>query len=632
LGEKVRNIGRFRASCTAQLNQSPNKSASPLHFDIFLLFFAIISQATSMNEGNSYMQSIIFKRVAKCKRAVNTLFSCGLLLCGLPVFAQNNAPAFVAGGAQAITVCQNASATSIDANMSIDDIDAFQTETWTVVMAPAFGSLGGFPFSTTSTGSALTPAGLSYMPGTGFSGLDSFIIQVSDGIAQTTTIVYANVTPLATLTTPFSDSICNGEAFIYIPTSNEPSATFTWHRPFIGGISNPVASGTDTIDEVLDNTSYYYIPVTYNFVVTANGCSNAQDVVVTVKPTPRLSSIAFDTVCSGSVYHYVPVTPTTGTTYTWLRSSVSGISPDVSTGTGNISETLTNSNGAATNVVYSFLLTANGCTAIRDVNVLVSRSYPVIATITTKPAPSVCAGSLYLNVGVSTPPPSGVAYTWSAANADIVGIGASSQYVLVNFPHAGSASVTFTYAIAGTRCVVSNTVPVTVGSTTSTRSNVIFNNQQFVYLDNTATGFQWGYDNAATLDSTVVPGATFQSYPIISPDFTHFHYWVLATKSGCTHKVYYNKPLAVTNINSGKDASMNIYPNPAGSLVTIELNIPQGGMTEVAITNMLGQTVKTQTIQGLTAQFEVSDLPAGCYMVNSVQNGVKLTAGRFIKN
>lgn len=586
----------------------------------------------SMKERKSYLLSAYVEKFLNGNGIAKMLVACGLTMFTLPAMAQNNPPSFVGGATQALSVCENTSAVSIDPLMSINDLDAFQTETWTVSLLPSHGMLSGLPFSDTSTGFTLTPSGLSYTPFTGYSGNDTFIVEVSDGLAVARTTVVATVVPLARLTTPLVDSFCNETPFVYIPASDDTTATFSWNRPFTGGISNLVASGTDTISETLVNTSYYDISVPYNFVITAGGCTNMETVMVTVHPTPRLSSPLFDTLCSGSVYSYMPATPTAGTTYTWTRSSVSGVVPATAMGTGNINETLVNGNPNATSVVYSFLLTANGCTATRNLELFVSKNYPVLAKVTTKTTSSVCAGSLYVNYGASAPQASGVTYRWSAVNASVYAVSANRQYSLVNFPDHGNASVIFTYDINGTRCVVRDTIPVTVGSTIYQRAEVIYSNGQFAYLDNTANSFQWGYDDVSTLDSTVIPGATLQSYPITNPDFTHKYYWVMATKYGCTQKVYHKIPLAVSNVNVGNNASLKVYPNPAVSMVSVDLNMPAGVVTDVMLTDMLGQTIKTESVTGQNVQFDIADLPSGCYLISGIQNGVKLATVRFIKN
>ena len=61
-----------------------------------------------------------------------------------------------------------------------------------------------------------------------------------------------------------------------------PGTTFTWSRAAVPGVSNAANSGTGDISEILVNTTASPVNVTYVYTLTANGCTNTQNVVVTV--------------------------------------------------------------------------------------------------------------------------------------------------------------------------------------------------------------------------------------------------------------------------------------------------------------------------------------------------------------
>ena len=218
-------------------------------------------------------------------------------------------------------------------------------------------------------------------------------------------------------------------------------------------------------------------------------------------------------------------------------------------------------------------------------------------------------------------------------NGDVFAMGKNHQYALVKFPKAGSASVTFTYTIGRTNCVVSKTIPVTVGAASGafSASTIIYADGQLQYLDNTVSTYQWGYDNYATLDSTLLPGATFQTYLLNNPDFNHNYFWVIVTKNGCSKKIYYNAPLAVTNANTDH-INMHVFPNPGSNIVHIELDTPQafGGM--VTLTDMTGRVVSSQPASGTNIEFNVTNLPSGCYLITCIREGMQFATTRFIKN
>jgi gliding motility-associated-like protein len=122
----------------------------------------------------------------------------------------------------------------------------------------------------------------------------------------------------------------------------------------------------------LINTTANPITVTYNYVLTANGCSNNQSVTVVVNPSATMSSALTANVCSGRLFKYTPLSATAGTTYAWSRAAVTGITNAAATGTGSINETLTNSTQAPINVTYVYTLTASGCTNTQNLVVTVN--------------------------------------------------------------------------------------------------------------------------------------------------------------------------------------------------------------------------------------------------------------------
>lgn len=136
--------------------------------------------------------------------------------------------------------------------------------------------------------------------------------------ASNAIVVTVNPTPkLSSTLTP--GAICSGTTFSYTPASSTTGTTFSWIRPVVTGISNAQASGGSGVDpnEILINTSTSPVLVTYIYTLTANGCSNTQNVTVQVNPSPVLtSSLTPAPICSGSAFSYTPSSSTPGTTFT----------------------------------------------------------------------------------------------------------------------------------------------------------------------------------------------------------------------------------------------------------------------------------------------------------------------------
>ena len=86
------------------------------------------------------------------------------------------------------------------------------------------------------------------------------------------------------LSSNLSATATSGTTFTYTPTSTTAGTTFAWTREAVAGISNAAENGTGSINESLVNTTTLPVNVTYVYTLTANGCTNTQNVVVTVNP------------------------------------------------------------------------------------------------------------------------------------------------------------------------------------------------------------------------------------------------------------------------------------------------------------------------------------------------------------
>jgi hypothetical protein len=288
---------------------------------------------------------------------------------------------------------------------------------------------------------------------------------------------------------------------------------------------------------------------------------------------------------------------------------------------------LTNTTAGPLTVVYAFVLTANGCVANRNIAVTVFPQVAATAITTASPA-TVCTGTQYQNFGAATPPGTGASYTWTADNAAVAAVGSTGQYSLVSFPNAGTAVVHLT-AGGGSPCAAASSYTVTVSNGMAGSYSVIYYNYYFALQDNTQDTYQWGYDDAATLDSTLIPGAVFQSYNNATPDLLHKYYWVVSSKDGCMQKTYFNTPLAAAGPAKAV-AHASLWPNPASSALNITFASPAA--RTVVVTDMTGRKVLSGTGNGSEMTLDVAGLAEGCYLVLCTEDGVKRETLRFVKN
>jgi hypothetical protein len=169
-----------------------------------------------------------------------------------------NAPEFDAGASASLSVTEDSTNNAINAELAVTDGDNGQTLTWSVASSPANGTLGGFDATATSTAGSVTPSGLTYTPNGGYTGSDSFDIQVADGTGGTDTItVNVTVNPGLDCTdmTAFAaaspgDYCLNGDIYAGSPSAGkyliaapaDESGTYEWSN--ISGIHD-ADSNTD---------------------------------------------------------------------------------------------------------------------------------------------------------------------------------------------------------------------------------------------------------------------------------------------------------------------------------------------------------------------------------------------------
>jgi hypothetical protein len=162
-------------------------------------------------------------------------------------------------------------------------------------------------------------------------------------------------------------SICTGSSFNYDPMANAsniiPALTeYSWSLPIVtGGITGGTA-GTNqpTINQInlinptnTDQTATYTITAT-----TPDGCSANFELIVTVNPTPVISTQTVD-VCSGTTFNITPgngagnIVPP-NTLYSWSLPTLSGTITGATAQNGqtSVSETLINNTNATQTATY----------------------------------------------------------------------------------------------------------------------------------------------------------------------------------------------------------------------------------------------------------------------------------------
>lgn len=357
-----------------------------------------------------------------------------------------------------------------------------------------------------------------------------YAFQLTSGVSCAGTDTLAvTVFPKPVLSSPLNVITCDSVPFVYLATSATPGTSITWVRNPVDGISNGFASGsTNLVNESLNNTTTDTVNVIYNFTLTANGCaSNFQDVIAKVSPNPVLNNIVLrDTTCNNTLFEYEATSTISGTTFTWKRDSVAGISNPADSAEGPfISETLLNTTASPVEVVYEYTLTEpNGCPFQQNLVVTV---FPTLV-LTTDTSLTTCDNSPFVYQALTNT--TGVLFSWSRDVVNgISNAAASSANSLINevLDNATDTSlvVTYSYSLQIGDCIYHQDVEVTVNPTMALSSPPvasICNNELFTYQAASTTPgayFSWSRladtigNAAASADTSLISEIIFNDTP-----------------------------------------------------------------------------------------------------------------------
>ncbi|MCD6013746.1 MAG: surface protein, partial [Flavipsychrobacter sp.] len=367
-----------------------------------------------------------------------------------------------------------------------------------------------------------------------------------------------------------------------------------------GGVVTGVAAGTNMI----------------SYAVTNSCGTDVTTKTITVNPLPNAGSISGASgVCLGAAI--LLTNAITGGTWSSSNNAIATVSDGIVTGV------------ASGTITISYAVT-NMCGTDIAIKAITTNLLPLVPVISTQSPLTVCVGTMYQNFGAATQPPVNVTYKWTAVKAAIWAQGATHQYALVNFNTTGIAYVTLNAVATGTACANKSTIAINVGTNAAHIAEVSYFNSHFVCTPASEDSYQWGYDNAVTLDSTILNGEINQDYLNTSPDFFNKHYWVMTRLGDCLQKTYYHTPTAIQNIDNAN--SITVYPNPASDIVNIVISSSVHSNVQINVLNMLGQTITTAETTNGTVTIGIASLPVGSYLVACYQNGIKIATSRFIKN
>jgi len=198
------------------------------------------------------------------------------------------ARSFAGGTTQSIYTCRNAAPVSVDAVMTIPDAQEGKTNTWTVAIQPAHGTLAGFEHdAVTAQKGAANPEGLTYKPEENFTGMDEFTVKVTDGTtsAYSTITVFVRDAPDAGTITGNAISATSTQM---VNATGTPGGVWSSSDNTIATINNDglvtaVANGVVTISYTLE-TSCGQRAATTTYIAQTRELNNAE---LMVFPNPN---------------------------------------------------------------------------------------------------------------------------------------------------------------------------------------------------------------------------------------------------------------------------------------------------------------------------------------------------------
>ncbi|MBL0341159.1 MAG: T9SS type A sorting domain-containing protein [Bacteroidetes bacterium] len=338
---------------------------------------------------------------------------------------------------------------------------------------------------------------------------------------------------------------------------------------------------------------------------------------------------------------------TNGVTYSWSTSGpaiVTGNQPQFPASPNTFKpEILFNSttNQQPTVTYVDTLIFTNGirCFSTATNTVVVNPAAPK-ALVTDLTAVSgaiptnLCGGTEFNSFNV-TNGINGINYTWLTSPPNVIVHEPDSLNTVITFPDSSSS---YTATIVATSlnqialggCPNDSTVfTVEISAGDQIQEAPIILKQPgnlLVYLDNTALGYEWGFDSKNTLLPSKIAGQIYQvlDHPAVLPfDTTSRDYWVLVYKNNCVTKVYFNGPYSISKGTVPDpvpdEVTALVYPNPnSGNFeILVSGNIYQN--VYFKIINHIGQVVHTETLNkeqpAQNYTFTIPNLAKGLYLI-----------------
>jgi hypothetical protein len=447
-----------------------------------------------------------------------------------------------------------------------------------------------------------------------------------------------NPLPVVTATSVPSAEICEGSQ---VTLSGSGAASYTWSGP---------TAVTDQIPFTATAAS------AGSYIVTgtdANNCTNTDTINIVVNPLPVLSLATADSVvCAGDT---VMLTASGATTYSWSTGGNAPMEMFAAVATGYTTVTGTNTaNGCSStdsimttvNPLPVIVLTPSNSsiclgssgsisasggsmylwnTGDSTSSINISPTVPTVYAVTVT-TPDGCTGSDSVSIGVNIPPAvtatASQSVVCAGTSVTLTGAGANSWLWSSGGTQATETvtpSATTTYTVTGTNTVTNcsdtglvtitvNQLPVVTAAIP--QSSVCIDDASFLVPGGSPAGGSW-----------TGPGVGANIFSPLSAGLgTHTLVYTYTDNNQCTASasdlLVVSACVGITeNSNAG---GVNIYPNPASTLVNIRWN-DDYRVTRIELTDLTGRIVlAVPAATGNSLQIDLNTLPQGIYNLQVV--------------
>jgi len=424
-------------------------------------------------------------------------------------------------------------------------------------------------------------------------------------ISGTTSAVVCPSSPTAGSNSP----ICAGTNLNLTSSASGVPLSFSWTGPngFSSSVQNPTLSSATTA------ASGIYT------VTISNTCgSTSSTTSVMVNPIPTTTATpASQNICSGnSITDIILGTSNgvSGTTYSWTRDNTGSVTGIASSGTTDISGTLTNTTNSPVTVTFTINSSANGCAGTTTTSTVTVNPIPVGSAS----AQTICSGTA-TGVALSSTV-SGTTFTWTAAlttipaGGTITGFSNSSgstiaqtltntgttdgvvEYTVVPTAN-GCTGAAFTVDVTINPKPVGSASPQTICSATATS----------VALNSTLSGttFTW-----TAVINTIPAGGTITGFSNSSGSTIA----QTLTNTGTTNGVvrYTVTPSAGGCAGTAFTVDVTVKPKPVATSTPSSASICSGTAPGLALTsNVAGSSFSWTVLQG-SGISGGSDCPSSC--------------------